>query len=234
MGADVLVRATRKIEVDQSYRVARALGLFNVATDDAATFEIEADIPIEDSDWRIGVVYGPSGSGKSTIAATLKEHGWTEWGVDDEWPADKAIIDCIAPSASFDVVTAALASVGLGTVPSWLRPFHVLSNGERFRAELARLLAGDVTDVFIDEFTSVVDRRVACIGAQAFAKSWRRGPDRRVVLITPHQDVLAWVKPDWIVKTSLARATYVTPDYEAISPEVNRSAYGEPVFEVTA
>lgn len=230
----MLVRATRKVDVDQTYRVARALGLFNVVTGEAAEFSIEADLPLEDNEWRIGVVYGPSGSGKSTIAATLKEHSWTEWGVDDEWPRDKAIIDCIAPQASFDAVTAALASVGLGTVPSWLRPFHVLSNGERFRAELARLLADDVTDVFIDEFTSVVDRRVACIGAQAFAKSWRRGPARRVILITPHQDVLGWVKPDWVVKTSLARATEVTTDHEAIRPEVDRAAYGEAVFEVTA
>lgn len=223
----MLVRAHRRVDVDETYRVARALGLFNVASLDAQEFSIEADIPVERDDWRIGVVYGPSGSGKTTIAATLKEHGWTEWGVDDEWPHDKAIIDCIAPSASFDVVTSALASVGLGTVPTWLRPFHVLSNGERFRAELARLLAGDDTDVFIDEFTSVVDRRVACIGAQAFAKALRRGPQRRVVLLTPHHDVLGWLKPDWCVKTSLVGTTEVSADYESIRPEVDRTDYAD-------
>lgn len=223
----MLVRAHRRVEVDETYRVARALGLFNVSALEAQEFTIEADIPIERADWRLGAVYGPSGSGKTTIAATLKERGWTEWGVDDEWPRDKAIIDCIAPSASFDDVTAALASVGLGTVPTWLRPFHVLSNGERFRAELARLLAGDATDVLIDEFTSVVDRRVACIGAQAFAKSLRRGPQRRVIVFTPHFDVLGWLQPDWCVKTSLVGKTEASSDYESIRPEVDRAAYAD-------
>jgi hypothetical protein len=40
----------------------------------------------------------------------------------------------------FDAVTAALAAVGLGTVPAWLRPFPLLSNGEKFRANLARAI----------------------------------------------------------------------------------------------
>lgn len=231
----MLVRAERHCEVEETFRVAKALGLFNTTPSMSSEFVVEADIPVEDHDWRIGAVYGPSGSGKSTIAAALKEVGWTEWGVDDDWPTGRAVIDCIAPGESFDAVTAALASVGLGTVPTWLRPFHVLSNGERFRAELARLLADTaVTDVFVDEFTSVVDRRVACIGASAFAKAWRRGAPRRVVLITPHLDVLGWVKPDWVVKTSLSGVTQVTTDHEAIRPEVDRAEYGEPVFEVVS
>jgi ABC-type ATPase with predicted acetyltransferase domain len=63
----------------------------------------------------------------------------------------------------------------LGDVPAWLRPFHVLSNGEKFRAGLARLVAENPDKVVIDEFTSVIDRQIAKIGAQAFAKAWKRG-----------------------------------------------------------
>jgi hypothetical protein len=33
-----------------------------------------------------------------------------------------------------------LAAVGLASVPTWLRPYPVLSNGEKFRADLARLV----------------------------------------------------------------------------------------------
>ena len=36
------------------------------------------------------------------------------------------------------MVTGMLSAVGLGDVPAWLRPFNVLSNGEKFRAGLAR------------------------------------------------------------------------------------------------
>ena len=61
--------------------------------------------------------------------------------------------------------------MGLGSVPAWLRPYHVLSNGERFRADLARLIAERPARAVVDEFSSVVDRQIARIGAMAFAKA---------------------------------------------------------------
>ena len=116
------------------------------------------------------------------------------------WPQDKPIIDAIVPKGSFDEVTGALASVGLGDVPAWLRPFHVLSNGEQFRAGLARLICEKPKQVVIDEFTSVIDRRIAQIGSQAFQKAWRRAnPTGKAVLLTPHYDILDWVQPDWLL-----------------------------------
>jgi len=56
-------------------------------------------------------------------------------------------------------------------VPAWLRPFTVLSNGEKFRATLARIIADAPERVVIDEFTSVVDRQIAKFGALAFQKA---------------------------------------------------------------
>jgi GNAT superfamily N-acetyltransferase len=97
-------------------------------------------------------------------------------------------------------VTAALGAVGLGDVPAWLRPYQVLSNGERFRADLARIIAEKPRRVVIDEFTSVVDRQIAKVGAGAFAKSWRRASGQ-AVLLTCHYDVLDWLEPDWVFDT---------------------------------
>ena len=106
------------------------------------------------------------------------------------------------PGGSFDDVTAALASVGLGTVPSWLRPYHALSNGERFRANLARLICEAPAFAVLDEFSSVVDRQIAQIGAGAFAKSWRRIAGRpQTVLLSCHYDILDWIQPDWVFDT---------------------------------
>jgi hypothetical protein len=50
-----------------SYRAARVKSLFNV--EDGSSFDLEADLPIDGLDWKIGAVVGPSGSGKSSMAS---------------------------------------------------------------------------------------------------------------------------------------------------------------------
>lgn len=180
----------------ESYRSARVKSLFNV--DDGSRFEMTAELPIENTDWRLGLVVGPSGSGKTTLGRHI-------FGSDKtaaiEWPADRPIIDAIDPEGSFDNATAALSAVGLGSVPSWLRPHSVLSNGERFRADLARLICERPSEVVIDEFTSVVDRQIARIGALAFGKAWRR-TGGRAALLSCHYDIIDWLDPDWIFDTA--------------------------------
>lgn len=179
-----------------SYRAARVKSLFNVTS--GANFSLEAEIDIESVPWKIGVIVGPSGSGKTSMGRAL-------WGPGavyaPRWPADLPVIDAITPDGSFDEVTAALSSVGLGSVPTWLRPYKVLSNGEQFRANLARLIAEAPTRAVLDEFSSVVDRQIAQIGAGAFAKAWRR-TQGQAVLLSCHYDILDWVQPDWVFDTA--------------------------------
>lgn len=195
----------KKIEVHNrvsdfnSYRSARVKSLFNA--ENGCNFDLEIDNVDLDFDWQIGVVVGPSGSGKTSIGKMIfgenKIHNYCEG-----WDNSKPIIDCIAPNGNFDDVTGALANVGLGSVPSWLRPFGVLSNGEQFRAGLARVVCEKPDEIVIDEFTSVIDRQIAKIGSQAFQKAWRRGnTGQKVVLLTPHYDILEWVQPDWVIDT---------------------------------
>jgi GNAT superfamily N-acetyltransferase len=151
------------------------------------------ELPIEERDWNVGLIVGPSGSGKTTILReTFGEplaYTWRGDAVVDDFPADLGMED----------VTAACSAVGFNTIPAWLRPFDVLSNGEQFRVTLARALAesSDAAPVVMDEFTSVVDRQVAKIGAHAVQK-WCRKHGRRFVAATCHYDVLEWLQPDWV------------------------------------
>lgn len=195
-----------------SYRAARVKSLFNAES--GANFAIDAELPMEDEDWRIGVIVGPSGSGKTSLGRLV--FGDAPVYTSPPWPTDAPIVDAIAPDGDFNEVTAALAAVGLGDVPAWLRPFHVLSNGEQFRAGMARIIADEPERVVIDEFTSVVDRQIARFGALAFQKAWRRTKGR-AVLLTPHYDVLEWVEPDWVFDTAtrtLDRRRLQRPTFE--------------------
>lgn len=179
--------------IPNSYRAARVASLFNIVDD--ADFRLAIDAPFDARPWQIGLIKGPSGTGKTSIARAAFG------GVDaaQTWP-DSPLIEAIAPEGEFNAITTALASVGLGSVPSWLRPFKHLSNGEQFRASMARLLCERPTLAVMDEFTSTIDRRVARIGAAAFAKSWRRGPGQ-FVAVTCHDDVTDWLQPDWVIDT---------------------------------
>lgn len=198
--------ATTEIRVDQSvppfdsYRAERVRSLFNATNDQATRFQLALDLPIDldNGDWSVGVVVGPSGSGKSSIGRQL--WGGTAFYEPDGWPDDAPIVDAIAPDGDFNAVTAALSSAGLGDVPAWLRPYPVLSMGQRFRADLARILAEQPDRVVFDEFTSVVDRQIAKVGAGAFAKAWRR-TGGKAVLLSCHYDILDWVEPDWVIDT---------------------------------
>lgn len=197
-GRNMKIEVHNRCSDFNSYRAARVKSLFNA--DSGCNFDHVADLPIDDDGWKIGLVVGPSGSGKTSIGR--KVFGGPEALYDpDDWPADKPIIDAIAPSGDFDAVTGALASVGLGTVPAWLRPFPVLSNGEKFRANLARLISEAPGRVVVDEFTSVVDRQIAKFGALAFQKAWRR-TGGKCVLLSCHYDIIEWVEPDWVYDTA--------------------------------
>lgn len=182
-----------------SYRSARVKSLFNAES--GCNFDLEIENVDLSGEWNMGVVVGPSGSGKTSIGKKIFK-GNKIINLAEGWANDKPIIDDIAPTGDFNMVTGMLASVGLGDVPAWLRPFYVLSNGEQFRAGLARLICEKPSEVVIDEFTSVIDRQIAKIGAQAFQKAWRReNPKGKVVLLTPHYDVVDWLQPDWIIDT---------------------------------
>lgn len=193
-----------------SYRAARVKSLFNCES--GCNFSLDAEIPIEEPGWKLGVVVGPSGSGKSSIARSV----WPEVPIESApWPARKPI-DAIDPRGGFDAVAAALSAVGLGSVPAWLRPYAVLSNGERFRADLARVICEKPARVKIDEFSSVIDRQIARFGALAFQKAWKR-VGGQAILFTCHYDVLPWLEPDWIFDTAtgtLARGSLRRPSFK--------------------
>lgn len=189
---DLIVEAP----VKRSPRVLQVEGQFDLARETRRTFQVQADLPIEDKPWQIGAIIGPSGSGKSTILRAL-------YGahVPLDWDARASILDAFPANMTVQEVTGVLSSVGFSTPPNWLRPFQTLSNGEQFRATVARQLCSAAAPIVIDEFTSVVDRVVARIGAAAVAKFVRREAGRQLVVASCHDDIVEWLQPDWVFDT---------------------------------
>jgi GNAT superfamily N-acetyltransferase len=149
-------------------------------------FEVPEDLP---KDYSIGVIVGASGTGKSTL---LKEFGKATPII---WETKKAI------ASHFDSPEDAverLSAAGLMSVPEWAKPFTALSNGQQFRAGLARSLHDGAV---LDEFTSVVDRNVAKAASTAMARYVRRNGIKQITIATCHRDVLEFLEPDWVIDT---------------------------------
>lgn len=219
------VEIHRETEVYRGYRSNRVRSLFNVEDERGARFDLTLGLDLQEAgeSWQIGLVVGPSGSGKSSIGGELvRSGGWKLW--QPRWPKDKPIIEAIAPGASMDQATGALAAVGLGDVPAWLRPYHVLSMGEQFRANLGRLVAEATPagQYVVDEFSSVVDRQIAQIGSGAFAKSLRR-TGGRAVLLSCHHDIVPWIEPDWCYDTGTGELTFPKEQGSTGPPSNSRS-----------
>ena len=98
-------------------------------------------------------------------------------------------------------------SVGLNSIPAWLRPYFSLSNGERNRASLARALRPGAV---LDDFGNQMDApSAACMAACVGRFIRRRSNYRRVVIATSHARVARWLQPDWILSLTPDGATLI-------------------------
>jgi GNAT superfamily N-acetyltransferase len=225
------IRASVSCPIQDSFRVQQVAGMFDLPLTGRSTERFEVDVPGTSENWQIGMIVGPSGSGKSTVAS--RAFGDRIYA-GAAWPGRRAVVDSFE-DLSIRQVVELFTAVGFSSPPSWLKPYEVLSNGERFRCDLARALSVGFRDNFglrisdcglkhrksairnpqsaiplvvFDEFTSVVDRNVAKVCSAAIAKGIRRGSiPCRFVAVTCHYDVANWLEPDWVVDMSTCELT---------------------------
>ncbi len=201
----MLIEVQLECPVFNSFRVQQVAGMFDVPLAEKVRERFAVEVPSLDFDWQIGMIVGPSGSGKTTLARRLFGQQFIER---IEWPTDRAVVDCFG-DLPIHQVTGLLTSVGFSSPPSWVKPYQVLSNGEKFRCDLSRALSCGSPVIVFDEFTSVVDRNVACIGSAAVAKGIRAGQiPCRFVAVTCHYDVLEWLSPDWTIDMATREFTH--------------------------
>lgn len=139
-------------------------------------------------DFSIGVIVGASGTGKSTLLKSFGEPfkpTWTRGSIASHF--ENAVI-----------ANERFSAAGLMSVPEWVKPYEVLSNGQKFRADLARSLHNNSV---IDEYTSVIDRNVAKAASTSMSKYIRANNIKGVVLATVHRDILEFLEPDWVIDT---------------------------------
>ena len=184
----------KEVKPTKTFRVASVIGKFDLQSENIVE-HFKGDIDIPDN-WQIGLIVGKSGTGKTTIAKQLFEDAYI---TSYEYTAE-TVLDDMPKECSVEQITSAFNSVGFSSPPSWLKPYSVLSNGQKMRVDLARAIL-EKNELFVfDEFTSVVDRNVAQIGSFAMQKAIRK-TDKKFIAVTCHFDVQDWLLPDWVFNT---------------------------------
>ncbi|MBD5131930.1 MAG: GNAT family N-acetyltransferase [Clostridiales bacterium] len=197
----------RKSTPKETFRVKSIIGKYDLQQAEAVEhFQGSIDLPDK---WNIGCIVGHSGTGKTTIARELfgnnivSGYDYTHDNILDDMPSDCEVNE----------IAKTLTSVGFSTPPSWLKPYHVLSNGEKMRCDIARAILENKNGLFVfDEFTSVVDRTVAQVSSLAIQKAIRRNGSQ-FIAVTCHEDVVDWLMPDWVFDTN--KMKFERLDFEA-------------------
>jgi len=190
----------KESKLNESFRTQSVIGSFDLQIQDTIKEQFHGNIAIENKDWQIGVIIGSSGSGKTTIAKEL----FKNYYINDFIYDSNAVIDNMPKEKSVQDITRMFNSVGFATVWSWLKPYHVLSNGERMRVDLAQALLSNNEIIVFDEFTSVVDRTVAKVASYAISRSVRK-TQKKFIAVACHRDIIEWLEPDWIYDTDEQR-----------------------------
>ena len=185
----------KKTNPEESFRVSAIINNFDL---DIQHLEehFTGNIDIENKDWNVGLIVGGSGTGKSTIAKQIFKQEYIK-GYDY---TSNSVIDDMPKSKSVKEIEKTFTSVGFASPPSWLKPYEVLSNGEKMRVDLARSILEDKEIIVFDEFTSVVNREVAKTSSYAISKAVRK-QGKKFVAVACHKDIIEWLEPDWVYDT---------------------------------
>lgn len=193
----------KKSEIKETFRVAKIMGDYDLQLNHSDEhFKGNFELP---ENWNIGIIVGNSGTGKTTIA---KEIFGDNLFRGFKYKAT-SVIDDMPKNASIDEIQKIFYAVGFASVPSWLKPYKVLSNGEKMRVDIARCLLQNKITVF-DEFTSVVDRQIAKVICIAISKAIKES-QRKFIAISCHYDIIEWLQPDWIFNTETMTINFQFP-----------------------
>lgn len=125
-------------EVEPDEITAKACLVFDYLENSKSVFFpwIKPDLP---NKYKIGLIVGNSGSGKSQM---LQQFGPI---TENKWTQNKSVASHFN---NVEDATNKFYAVGLSSVPTWVKPYQVLSNGEKFRVDLAKSLESNAV---IDE-----------------------------------------------------------------------------------
>ena len=178
-------------------RVIGVADAFGLGLDRWRKFIIYDNVELKIGPQDIVYITGDSGSGKSVLLRALekdiREAGFTCANIAEIKPErNKPIIETVGET--LDEALRLLSLVGLNDAFLFLRNYEHLSDGQKYRYKIAKLIESGAQWWILDEFASTLDRDTAKIVAYNLQKTARK-LGRAVLAATTHTDLLEDLNP---------------------------------------
>ncbi|MEM0050371.1 MAG: ABC transporter ATP-binding protein [Candidatus Bathyarchaeia archaeon] len=198
---------TGKFIINVSYETAppkpseRVLGVaeaFGLGVDKQHKFIIYDNVELAIGPTDIVYITGDSGSGKSVLLRELEKDirndtPWSCINIADIKPVEgKPIIETVG--RSLDEALELLSLVGLNDAYLFLRNYEHLSDGQKYRYKIAKMIESGAQFWIADEFCSTLDRdtaKIVAFNTQKLARKLGKG----VIAATCHTDLFEDLKP---------------------------------------
>lgn len=207
--------------VNRTERVMKVAESFGIGLDDRE-FVLFENLKVDIDQGDVVFVTGQSGSGKSCllreIEAGLKADGKSVASIDQVQMDDRPLIDQIGET--MHQATELLSLAGISDAYLYIRRPSELSDGQRYRFKLAKLLEQGADVWVADEFGAVLDRVTAKVVAYNMQKVARKA-GKTLILATTHNDMIEELGPDLIIrkrfqdKIELTRSADLSPSAAA-------------------
>ena len=202
------VEFSTKAEVtDRTLAVCEAFGL---GVDESRHFVVFDDFSLDFNRGDLICITGDSGGGKSLLLNAFKSYFGEEAICLDDLEVDPE--ETLVEGIGKDVTEAIrlLSFCGLNDAFLFLRKYKELSEGQKYRYKLAKLMNRNDKRVWIvDEFCATLDRVMARVIAFSLQKVARR-LGKTVAVASTYSDFLVDFQPDVLVRKGYERDVEVT------------------------
>jgi hypothetical protein len=182
--------------VQRSDRVIKVAEAFGLGLEDRV-FTVLDQVKLDVAAGDVIYINGQSGAGKSVLlrelAKALADSGQRVSNIDEVRFDDAPLIDQIAPDSMAEAIRL-LSIAGLSDAYLYIRNPAELSDGQRYRFRLAKLIEENADVWVADEFGAVLDRTTAKVVAFNMAKA-ARAYGKTLIVATTHTDLVEELAP---------------------------------------
>ncbi|CDL80991.1 ATP-binding cassette domain-containing protein [Xenorhabdus szentirmaii] len=194
--SDYLINVSFDTRVTKTTRTLEVAESFGLGMDDNQ-FTLYDNLPVKIDQGDVVYITGQSGSGKSVILRELqrlmKDEGKTVASIDDiTFDDDKNVIDQVGKTTA--EALSLLSMAGLNDAYLFIRKPSEMSDGQRYRLKIAKLIESGANVWAADEFGAVLDR----VTAQAVTSNFQRAARKigaTVMVATTHEDLINALRP---------------------------------------